>query len=183
MVPAMDLFDNSVGVGGPDERFGFTVVLTEMAVDRGLQVDQRMEHAALQAPAGQGGKKAFDRIGPGARGRGEMKGPARMAAEPLSDLGVLVDGVVVEDRMDELASRDSGLDAVQKTDEFPMAVARHALADDRAVENIECREQRGCAPGAGVVSRKIGVRVRGCGRLSRWCSSVCCCERRRSSSR
>jgi hypothetical protein len=60
---------------------------------------------------------------------------------------MLVDGVVVEDRVDQLAGRHRGLDPVQETDEFLVAMARHALADDRAVEDIECREQRGCAPG------------------------------------
>jgi hypothetical protein len=50
--PTTDLFDDAVGAGGSDERFGFTVVLAEIAVGRGLPVDQRMEHTALQAPAG-----------------------------------------------------------------------------------------------------------------------------------
>jgi hypothetical protein len=38
-------------------------VLTEVAVDRGLQIDELAEHAALQSPAGEGGKEALDRIG------------------------------------------------------------------------------------------------------------------------
>jgi hypothetical protein len=41
-----------VGVGGPDERFWFAVVLAEIAVDRRLEINQRAEDAALQAPAG-----------------------------------------------------------------------------------------------------------------------------------
>ena len=97
-MPAVDLFDNAIGIGGPDKGFGFAVVLAEIAVDRGLQVDERVEDAALQSAAGQGGEKALDRIGPGARGRGEIKGPARMAAEPVSYSGMLVDGIIVEDR-------------------------------------------------------------------------------------
>ena len=52
-----------------------------------------------------------------------MKGPARMAAEPGADLGMFVDGVIVEDRMDQLARRDSGLDPVQKADELPPAAS------------------------------------------------------------
>jgi len=50
-------------------------VLAEVAIDRGLQVDQRAEDAALQSPAGEGGEEALDRIGPGARGGCEMKRP------------------------------------------------------------------------------------------------------------
>jgi hypothetical protein len=34
---------------GPDEGFGFAVVLAEIAIDRRLQVDQRAEDTAPQA--------------------------------------------------------------------------------------------------------------------------------------
>jgi hypothetical protein len=52
--------------------FGFAVVFAEVAVDRGLQVDQRVEDAAPQAPAGERGEERLDRIGPGAGGGREM---------------------------------------------------------------------------------------------------------------
>jgi hypothetical protein len=44
------------GVGGPDERLGALVVLGEVAVDRGLEVDQRAEGTALQPAAGERAK-------------------------------------------------------------------------------------------------------------------------------
>jgi hypothetical protein len=56
-MPTPDLGQDWLGLGGPDERLGPLVVLGEVAVDRGLQVDQRMEHAALQAAPGEFGKK------------------------------------------------------------------------------------------------------------------------------
>jgi hypothetical protein len=65
VVPAIDLFDDAFEIGGPEERFGLTVVLADVSVDRRLQVDERMEDTALQSPACDGGKKAFDRVGPG----------------------------------------------------------------------------------------------------------------------
>src|SRR6516162_277040 len=86
-MPSVQFLDDTVGIGGPDEGFGFAVVLAEIAVDRGLQVDERAEDAALQSPAGEGGEEALDRIGPGARGGCEMKGPARMAGEPGAHFG------------------------------------------------------------------------------------------------
>ncbi len=70
-----------------------------------------------------------------------MKRPPWMAGEPGAHFGMLVDGVIVEDRVDQFAGWHRGLDPVQKTDEFLVAVARHTLADDTAVEDIECREQ------------------------------------------
>ena len=46
-MPKIDLFDDAVGIGGPNKEFGFAVVLAEISVDRGLQVDERTEDAAL----------------------------------------------------------------------------------------------------------------------------------------
>ena len=53
----LQLGDNLLGRGGPDERLGVGVVLGEVAVDRGLQIDQRMEDAAVEAAPGQWEKK------------------------------------------------------------------------------------------------------------------------------
>src|ERR671925_937988 len=97
MVPASDLLDDAVRVGGPDERFGSAIVLLQVAVDGGLEVDQGVESATLEAAAREGGEECLDSIGPGARGRGEMEGPAPMAGEPSANLGVLVSGIIVED--------------------------------------------------------------------------------------
>ena len=117
-MPAIDLLDDAVGIGGPDKGFGFAVVFAEVAVDRGLQVDQRAKDAALQSPAGERGKEGLDRIGPGAGSGCEMKRPAWMPGEPSAHFGMLVGGIVVEDGMDEFASRHGGLDAVEETDEL-----------------------------------------------------------------
>ena len=43
--------------------------------------------------------------------------------------------------MDELACRHRRLDPVEEADEFLVPMARHTLADHRAVEDIESREQ------------------------------------------
>src|ERR1700735_633109 len=66
-----------------------------------------------------------------------------MPAEPFDDLRVLMGGVVVEDYMDDLADRDLGLDLIEKADELLMPVLLHALPDDRTVEHVERREERG----------------------------------------
>ena len=54
-----------------------------------------------------------------------MEGEAPVAAEPGAHLGMLVGGVVVEDRMDALADWDLGLDGVEEADEHLVAVALH----------------------------------------------------------
>jgi len=63
-----------------------------------------------------------------------MEGPARMARQPGQDFGVFVGGVVVKHGVDHLAGRDLALDGIEKADEFAVAVALHAAADDRPVE-------------------------------------------------
>ena len=65
MFPAADLFDDGIGVGGPDEGFGIGVGLAQEAVDGGLEVGDAGEDAAFEAPSGQLGEEALDRVEPG----------------------------------------------------------------------------------------------------------------------
>jgi hypothetical protein len=51
LVPAPDGLDNFVWIGSPCEGFWFCVVLDNKAIDGCLQVDDRLEDAALEAPA------------------------------------------------------------------------------------------------------------------------------------
>ena len=60
-------------------------------------------------------------------------------------LGVFVGGVVVEDGMDGLSSRDLALDGVQEADELLAPVALHAAADDLALQHVKGGERGGCA--------------------------------------
>ena len=68
-----------------------------------------------------------------------MEGPARVAVEPGADLGVLVDGLVVQDRVDDLAGWDGRLDRVEEADELLMPVALHAAADHLARQHVQAR--------------------------------------------
>jgi len=61
--------------------------------------------------------------------------------QPGQHFGMFVGGVVVENDMDRLASRDLALDGIEKVDKFEVAVALHAAADHRAVEQTERGEQ------------------------------------------
>ena len=63
-MPAPDGGDDFVGIGGPGEGLGLSVVIFKEAVDCGLQVDDRVEDAALQPSLGQFGEEAFDGIEP-----------------------------------------------------------------------------------------------------------------------
>ena len=74
-----------------------------------------------------------------------MERPAGMPGQPLAYLWMLVGGIVVDDGVDYFPCRDLLFDRVEEANELLVAMALHALADDRAVEDIEGREQRGRA--------------------------------------
>ena len=68
--------------------------------------------------------------------------------------------------MDGLVRRHLALDAVEEADELLMAVALHVLPDDRSIQNVERREQRGRAvafvvmghgAGAALLHRQAGL--------------------------
>ena len=100
MLPAFDSSQDAFWVCLPDEGLGFVVVLGEIAVDGGLEVDDRAEHPTLEPSLGEGGEEVFDGVEPGAGSWREVEGPARMASEPSPDLRMLMGGVVIGDRVD-----------------------------------------------------------------------------------
>jgi hypothetical protein len=53
-------------------------VLGEEAIDGGLQFDDGLENAALEAPLGQGGKETLDGIEPRGGGGRKVKRPASL---------------------------------------------------------------------------------------------------------
>src|SRR5215469_13213075 len=123
--------------------FGIVVGLAQEAVDGGLEVGNALEDAAFEPAPGQLGEEALDRVEPGGGGRSEVEMEAPMPPEPGADFGMLVGGVIVDDQMHLALGRGFAADFVEKADEFLMPVAAHALADDLAVEHVECGEQ-GC---------------------------------------
>src|SRR5712691_7912094 len=99
MIPAPNLFDDGVGIGGPGEGFGVLIGFGEEAVDGGLEIDDAGEDAALEPLPGQLGEEALDGVEPGGRGRGEVEVEALVPAEPSLNLGMLVRGIVVDDQV------------------------------------------------------------------------------------
>jgi hypothetical protein len=64
LMPTLGGSDDRLRVGLPDERLGLFIVCLNEGVDRLLEVDERMEHAALEPPAGELGEEALDGIQP-----------------------------------------------------------------------------------------------------------------------
>src|ERR1700741_593665 len=131
--------------------------MIEEAIEGGLEVDDGSEDAALETALGQDGEKALDGVEPGSRGWGEVEGRAGRASEPFARGGMLVGGVVVQDRVDRLAGGDLALDGVEEADELLMPMALHVAADDGSVEHVERGEQRGRAVALVVVRHRSGT--------------------------
>jgi hypothetical protein len=127
-----------------------------------------VEHALLEAPAGQFGKEALDGIGPGGRSRREVEGPARVLGEPFAHLGVFVGGVVVGDGVDRLSFWHLRLNGIE-SDKLLMAVALHVVADDGAVEDIEGGKQGRGAVAFVVVRHRAGA---ACLHWQAWLGSI-----------
>ena len=142
-MPAFDGGDDFVGIGGPGEGLWLLVGLVKEAADGGLQIDDGSEHAAPEAPLGELGEEALHRVEPGAGCGREVEREALMPGQPGAHLGVLMGGVIVEDYVDQLSSRDLRLDGVEKADELLMAMALHATPDHLTFEHVEGGEQRG----------------------------------------
>ena len=120
LVPMLAGGDDLIGVGGPGE--GPVVVdLGEKALDGGLEIDERAKHAALQpSPVSLAKKPSMAGIEP--RGRSAYNGMC--SADGGRASWNACGRRIVEDRLDKLAGRHRGLDRVQKTDGFLVAMAR-----------------------------------------------------------
>ena len=112
MLPSSDCGEDALGVGGPGEWLGVIVVFGEVAIDGGLEVDERAEDPSLEPTPGKCRKEALHGVEPRRAGGCEMEGPAEVAGKPGTDLGVLMGGVVVDDSMHHHVRRHSGLDVV-----------------------------------------------------------------------
>src|SRR3954469_8610032 len=108
LTAAMILSGSAVHTKG----FGSSLVSWREAVDRGLEIDDRAEHAAFEAASGQLGEEALDGVEPGGRSRRVMEHKAWVPAEPGPRLGVLVRAVIVEDYVNDLAWRNFSLDGI-----------------------------------------------------------------------
>src|SRR5215207_8674487 len=68
-----------------------------------------------------------------------------MPGEPSEHLGVFMNGVVVENDVDELARGYPSLNRIEEADELLVPVLLHATAEHGALEHVESGEERGRA--------------------------------------
>jgi len=68
-MPALGGVDDAVGIGAPDQGLGRLVLTGDEAIGGSLEVDDRVEDAALRPALGEPGEDAFDGVEAGAGGR------------------------------------------------------------------------------------------------------------------
>ena len=79
-----------------------------------------------------------------------------MAREHFLDLVLFVRREVGEDYVNGLVLWHIALDAIEETDELPMAMALHVLGDDRSVEHAGCGKQSFRAMALAIVGKPPG---------------------------
>jgi hypothetical protein len=67
--------------------------------------------------------------------------PSRTTFEPSADVGMLMDGAIVDDGVDRLARGNLLLNDIEEAKELLMAMTLHVAADHLAVENVHRGEQ------------------------------------------
>ena len=69
----------------------------------------------------------------------------RMSLQPACHAGVFVGPIVIHDQMYVEPGPRVGVDLLEEPNELLVPMARHAVADDRAIEHAQGCEQRGGA--------------------------------------
>ncbi len=121
-----------MGVVKPDEVF-----------DDGHKFRYALEDTAPDLFAGDLPEPPFHEIQAGRRGRSEMQMKSRMLVQPLSNTGVGVGPVVVQDQMEIQSVRRFPVDRAEEVQELCVPVTGITGADQGAVEGVEGRAQAG----------------------------------------
>src|ERR1700724_4062175 len=119
--------------GETDQNFPATRVIGTQSVwspfhDSLLQFGNVVEDASAYLLASDLGEEALNQIEPGRRCRDEVQLEARMALQPALYSRRLVRGVGVGDQAQVEIGEGFSVDLLQKLEEFPGAMARHAFA-------------------------------------------------------
>jgi len=113
----------------------------DVLVDSGNQIRDVPERASTDALVGNLAEPALHHVQPRAGSGNEMQVEAGMASQPRLDARLFVRSVVVDDQMQVQIEWCLDVDQLQETNELLMAMPRHAIANDGAIEHVQCSEQ------------------------------------------
>ena len=121
------------------------IVALHEGVDFLHQIMDAGERTTANSTLGDDAKPTFHLIEP--RGIGGRVGHlvARPLCQPSADLRMFVGGIVIDDEMDLVGSRNVVIEMTQEGEKFLMAVARLTRGEHFAIGDVQGGEQgRGC---------------------------------------
>src|SRR5665213_3549133 len=136
-----DLSEDFSACGGPRKGTSRGVVGLDEGADLVDEVLGAEERSASDLALRDEGEPAFDLIEPGGIGRRVMDMEAWPCRDPGPDLGVFVDGIIVDDQVGVEVGRDTRLDELEEAQELLMPVAGAALRKNLAIGDVQGREQ------------------------------------------
>lgn len=122
LAAAFDLGEDSVDTRSPSIVHRFIVPCGEELIDSLLELLDAAEGAAPDGLLLQLGKPALDKTEPAGAGRDKMQHETWALAQPDSDAGVAVDGVVIENQVQTVRGRKLTLDSAKLAQELLIAV-------------------------------------------------------------
>src|SRR5512139_253114 len=137
LTQALKFGEDGVRSGRPDEGARVGIVVSDVGVDLLHEFADTAERSAPNRLLGDEREPALDLVEPAGVGRREVQVKTRMADEPGLHLGMLVGRVVVHDEVQVEGRRNVGIEVLQKAEELLMAMARLALPEDVARENVQ----------------------------------------------
>lgn len=124
----------------PAERLGSHIIVAEVLINRLNELSDAAEDSTANASLRQVAEPAFDRVEPRARRRNEVQVEAWVPPYPSAHGRVRVRRVIVHDQMKRKPGRRLHIDFLEEADKFLMSMAWHAVADDGAIELVQCGE-------------------------------------------
>ncbi len=103
---------------------------------------------------GEVSEPSLHHVQPGTGRRNKVQVKPRMATEPGVHAGMFVRAIIVDDKMQIQVAWGVAIDFLQEPDKFLVPMARHTVADHRAVEHAEGGEQGGGAMALVIVRQR-----------------------------
>ena len=128
----MDLPENHIRIGSPDEWFGILVPLVQVVEHGFLKGANSSVTATTDASFRYLSEQPLHQIQPTPASRREMNVIPRVPRQPAAQFGDLTGAIIVHDEMHLEAAREIGLDFIEKPQEFLMTVPPITRADGRS---------------------------------------------------
>jgi hypothetical protein len=138
-----DLSQNLGRRGRPDKGARGLVGFPQVGVDRFRERRHTVERPAPDPFPGNLPEPPLHQVQPGRAGWDEVQGEPGMSRQPLDDPGMFMRPVVVQNEVQRPSPRGRSIKLREEPDKLDMPVAVLTTPDDRSVQHVQRREERG----------------------------------------